>query len=519
MIRTSSLFLFGIVSLLGLGFSAVLTTRGYISVESLRLWADVMLSWESPDYAQDRLALIYPQLRFYLALLFYGAFPLPSPAMLSVFSVTMGGILAALWAGILRRHGWSSFAAIGWALLLVLHPFTIWTMSRGTGESLGLLAFTVVGMGLSQMRVDQNFKGMIIVAASVAAFFLMDHRFVYYAITIIPMISLFAPREMLRKSTGSFLLVALFPLVAAVMAYLYVSWVFTGDGLAFLNDPRSIWFGAYQSVGETPWLGAFVGQFFVPLILAVVMIVAVAPPIVLTSILALEAGHWRILVPVLSLVPIIALAVATLVGFAAHPVEFLSLLMVPLVFTLTTRLAKIVAPVFVGMILVSWFLSWLLLNQWETPDLERWTNAVQGPIADTIFPGERALAAWMPDEMDDVLIDDQSAFAAIVARGSPEGMLVPTTDEFKIAVTSRQLDADYIAVPDPSTARGQLDQINQNFPNLFVSGHESYDLVYDNRSWRVYQAKDGGLRLPIVEGNRAILEAGRTSPRTVSSAR
>lgn len=496
MSRVATLLIFGVFSLMGLVLSAIVTSRGYIATDALRFWADIMLSWETPDFAEDRLALIYPQLRFYLGLLFYGAFPTPSPAVLGVFSAVIGGVTAAIWYRLLAHHGWPRWAAALWVILLMTHPFVLWSVGRGTGESLAIFAFTLVGWGLSRMAVDQNFKGMIIVATAIAAFFLMDHRFVYYAVALVPLLSLFAPREMLTRSIGSFLLVALFPLIAAVASYLYVSWVFTGDMLAFLNNENSIWYGAYRETAATPWLMQFTGGLIVPFGVSLLLAAGSVPAAAVVAVFLLRAAHWRILVPVLLLVPVIALTVSTFVGFAAHPVEFLVLAMVAQVFALTAPTVRMLAPLFVGLVLVGHAVGWLTVFAWQNDDLNRWTTALQAPVGAEIHQPERALAAWLPSIIDDVMIDHESAYPMIVARGTAAGLVLPTTERFKIAITASTLSTDYVAVPSPDTRWGARDQINQNFPDLYRRGHDDYDLVYDRGGWRVFQAEGRGLLLP-----------------------
>lgn len=496
MSRGATLILFGLFSLLGLAMSALVTARGYISTEALRFWADIMLSWETPDFAEDRLALIYPQLRFYLGLLFYGAFPTPSPAVLGAFSAAVGGVTAAIWYRLLIHHGWQAWSSALWVLLLMTHPFVLWSISRGTGESLALFAFTLVAYGLSRMAVDQNFKGMIIVAAAIAAFFLMDHRFVYYAVALVPLLSLFAPRDMLSRSIGSFLLVALFPLIAAVGSYLYVSWVFTGDMLAFLNNENSIWYGAYRETADTPWLMQFTGHFFQPLLVAIGLTAASVPAAAVVAVGMMRAAHWRILIPVLLTIPVMALTVSSFVGFATHPVEFLVLAIVAQLFALTARPVKDLAPLFVGLVLVGHLGGWLTVFAWQNDDLDRWTTALRGPVQGEVYQAERAFAAWLPSYIDDVMIDNESAYPMIVARGTAAGLVLPTTERFKIAITASMLSTDYVAVPSPDTRWGARDQINQNFPDLYQRGRPDYDLVYDRGGWRVFQAQDRGLALP-----------------------
>ncbi|NBB84388.1 MAG: hypothetical protein GVY28_13415, partial [Alphaproteobacteria bacterium] len=91
------LVVFGLASIGFLVASAWVRAHGYVNPDVLRLWADVLMSWQSPDFAGDRLSTIYPQLRYYLAMAFYAVTGNPSGAGLSVFSALIGGLTAAVW--------------------------------------------------------------------------------------------------------------------------------------------------------------------------------------------------------------------------------------------------------------------------------------------------------------------------------------------------------------------------------------------------------------------------------------
>jgi hypothetical protein len=78
-------------------------------------------------------------------------------------------------------------------------------------------------------------------------------------------------------------------------------------------------------------------------------------------------------------------------------------------------------------------------------------------------------------------------YPVIVARGSADGLVLPATDAFKLAVTLNRLSAPQIAVPDPRRPGAEHDQILQNFPDLYDDGAIGYRLVYDRLGWRVWR--------------------------------
>ena len=147
--------------------------HGYVNDGALRLWADVLMSWQSPDFAEDRLSIIYPQLRYYLALAFYGLTRSGSAAGLGVFAALAGAAVALIWFNHLRAAGWRGAGVLVVLALVAFNPLTLWAVTRGGGEVLALLGFTWLALALRALREHPGFRAEVSLAASLAVFFFL----------------------------------------------------------------------------------------------------------------------------------------------------------------------------------------------------------------------------------------------------------------------------------------------------------------------------------------------------------
>jgi hypothetical protein len=88
---------------------------------------------------------------------------------------------------------------------------------------------------------------------------------------------------------------------------------------------------------------------------------------------------------------------------------------------------------------------------------------------------------------DGVLVDTFNAPAIVLGRGGARGLYAPETEPFALAMLFARFDAPFIAVPDPQSSAGALDQLNKLFPKLYRAGAPGYRLVYQNLTWRLFE--------------------------------
>lgn len=82
--------------------------------------------------------------------------------------------------------------------------------------------------------------------------------------------------------------------------------------------------------------------------------------------------------------------------------------------------------------------------------------------------------AWLPEDSLTTLIDDHSAYPAIVAIRSAARRVLPPAQDFKVPTTLHLLLADQIALPDPNSSIEHADRLNQSFPLLYCKGRTGY---------------------------------------------
>jgi hypothetical protein len=86
-----------------------------------------------------------------------------------------------------------------------------------------------------------------------------------------------------------------------------------------------------------------------------------------------------------------------------------------------------------------------------------------------------------------VLVDTSNAPMVVLGRGDARGLHAPQGEAFALTMLLARIDAPFVAVPDPQTSGGTLDQLNKTFPQLYRFGAPGYRLVYHNTTWRLFE--------------------------------
>jgi hypothetical protein len=479
----SALYLGFALALLAL--TAHVAAAGYVNAGALRLWADSIMAWETESFAQDRIAVVYPQLRFYLSLLFFALMPDPRAAGLGLFGAATAAIVVLIWIAMLRNGGWGRVTSVLAAILLALHPAFLWSATRAGGEPLSLIGMTLIGACVLSLAHAYSLSVFITTALLLAVYFVVDERFPFLLVALVPLLPVFASPKIIRLGPGGFFIVTLMPLVSAFLAFVYVSWVFTGDPLRFVEGESSVLAGAYYTQEAHPWLMRHGGQLAAPLATAFALAVAAAPAAVAGLAIVARAPREFAAIALMIVTPVVGLAVATLTRFAAHPLEFLFLLPVASCVAMCCARGRAQRALLVALALVGQLGGWAMFAAWADADRRHWRGALFGPVTETMT-GERKLAAFLRDGPP-TLIDDALGFPVIAALASTRNLVLPATTEFRLAITARQVDVAQIAIPDPRQGFGRRDRLNQNFPSLWDDGLPGYELVYDQAGWRVYR--------------------------------
>jgi hypothetical protein len=130
--------------------------------------------------------------------------------------------------------------------------------------------------------------------------------------------------------------------------------------------------------------------------------------------------------------------------------------------------------------------SGYLVARDTAPQIEAWRGALQHPqeLRDS---GAEKLGQWLAAHRLTTLIDLHSGYKVVAARGDALDLITPYSDGYKLLIQGALPEVGQIALPDPDSYAGRIDELNRFFPELYDFGMPGYHLAYDADGWRVYR--------------------------------
>lgn len=405
--------------------------------------------------------------------------PLPLPL---VINAGLGALMVVGLAWGYRKAGFDRWVAGVLALLVALNPLFLRLMAEGD-VFWPIAGGTLFAAGMLRLRHGVVVTNAIVIA--MAMFLLIpSHKVgIVLVISALPFLVLACPPSILSISTTGAYMALLFPSLFLILSLVYVSQVFQGDALAFVNDVMRDWSLSpivVPASGEQmdPTGGLLTG------LLAVVLVAPIMPAMILIGWqnLALRMANLALLATACVSVVISMLAfpemepiyaLGPILGFAGASVSWIP----------RWRRRQAIALVLALLSPVGSAISLDLLGRGET---RRWTEAMLGqpagpsPIDPIIDLGAR-LAGH-----DGIMLDPASVPEAIAARRTSNGLILPTDGEFRRTFMTRILTAPSIVVMHPDRW-SRPDRIGRNFPELYGSGIDGYRLVHDGAYFRIYR--------------------------------
>jgi hypothetical protein len=471
-------------------------SRQYMSDGTLWTWSTVLTSLDADQGGFDRFVLLYPQAQYYL---------LTVIAMVpGVKSLLLPYATAALLAaGLLTHFTWRLLSAglpparaLPIVALIVLNPALIWAVSNGGGEIYGIVLYYVLALAVVGMRYAHSLRAHLVLALVLLGFFLTDARSLYLALALLPVLPLAIPPHLLQRGYLSPLAIIYMPLVFMIGIWLALNWVYTRDPLHFLQDPASPFLGARLSLEHMPWRATFGREFGGPLLVAAALLLLCYPLLVMALARTRRRSRLFEAIVVLTITPVIATALATAAEFTQSPADILVFVLGGVMALLTAgllehlRYAAVVALLAVGNVGSLALFAW-----YPAAGMAAWTEALAGRVEEPVLGGDLALGIWAQHAAP-IMVDENSAYAVIAARGSAAQLDLTFTNAFKAGVNSGKPKSRFIAVPDPATQRGRADQVNRRFPQLYHDGLAGYARVYDHAGWRVYARHGADVPVP-----------------------
>ncbi len=466
-----------------------LLNNHYVSDIAAWRWAKILGVTGADEFRLEHFRFIYPHVPFYVLIPFTlmpQGMQAAAPYFVSALAVA---VLLALWNFHLRDYARPMWQRALLILLMLIQPTVLWAATSGGYTAISLLMFYMLYRACLRMIYQEDVRAFIMLGLILALYFFVDPITLFLFIALVPFLAIIAPRKILLESPFSVYIMIAMPLLIAVFSWAYLNWIFEGSLTIFTSDPDSAFLGGWQDTPASEWLRHYGGKFFPPFVAAFKEL-AVFYPIVflLIPLAARYTNHIKATI-VLLFHPVIAVAFASHKYFLFHPIEILSLVSAGIMAELTVIpfVRRWKFPAVLVLFLFGSLLGWQRFSHISEPQISYWYQALTHSLSGDLYHSDARLGEWLAKHNKPTLIDERSAFRAIVARGNGKNLYLPISDRFKIQTRFRTPRIDLIVVPDPDTLLGGRDRINLRYPDLYEEGMAGFRRVYNYGGWRVYQ--------------------------------
>ena len=462
---------------------ALAVRNGLVADDTLRLWAGASTAADG-QVSIGRIVAGYPTLPFLTTTFFAWLVPAGAPAP-ALVAAGLFSLIAAFCFLSFRKAGLPYAVAVIATLLIAFHPALLRAVVAGPADMFLAVFLFMLSLALYELRARSGTSEVMHVGLALMALAFAHPVGAAFAFASIPFLA-FAVRPPLVASSALNVVVALiFPTLFMLAAFLYVSWVFPGDGWSFFAAPAqslSLWTAAVARIFGN-------GLFGIPAIDAALTMgaaIVVGAPVAV-AMLVLVRRRRPLVAPAAVFVAtaISATAICVASGFFGDPTAIV--LAVPvLAATVMIRIPVVRehVAVVIALLVVGWLGGFVSLA-WVDPITVNRLHAAFEPMAserlDTIAAGGAFIGR------DGVLADTDNAPALVLGRGRAHGILGPESEAFALAVLFARVDTPFIAMPDPQSPIGANDRLDRAFPSLFRDGMAGYRVIYQNNTWRLFE--------------------------------
>lgn len=312
--------------------------------------------------------------------------PRAGPELLVLMTITiMAFLVGSLGRGLYRR-GWPVVPAALAALLVALHPVTLYLASTGQPAVLALLAVCLLLLAVDLVAVTGDAQALMFLGICFALLFITEPNALYVVLPVMLVLPL-AIREMRDGgSMAALLLICILPSIVAIATLLVGSMVVGVAPETTLRHWIAVLHGALvdDALGST-WLSRNGGTFFRPFTELIALCLVCAP--MLLTIL------WRLLVaPLLHRQHVAARLASALLAFGLAPVAgaFAVLFWHPQTqwnavatalgcagtWAMTVNLRRYERYAWLALLLLGVYVSWTAPWLWTDPDKLAWRTAL-----------------------------------------------------------------------------------------------------------------------------------------------
>ncbi|MBB4303177.1 hypothetical protein GGD81_002220 [Rhodobium orientis] len=482
--RYAAVLVFATATVLVLALALFLRAHGYTAAGELDLWGRTLLV-NAGVMPFEVAATAFPPLPQIAAVGANWLVPDLGPPVLSIVVAMLAAWLVTSWFVMLRNAKFGIVVSLAATTLLAFNPLFLRAASEGSGFVLLNLGIWLLALGLFNLRQFYRVNDMMLVSVALVVLSFSHPFGAVVAVVSIPFLALSVPPDLLEKSPSGVYLVLLFPLVFAILSFIFVNWILTGDALhflarsetstAFMSDRNGVVFPSNMlivaAVAATGFFGVAPIAIFMgvrtwtlrPLLLAIGGLFA-------TLVSAIVYAALLGVVPPLALAigPAVVIAAACAVHWPrSHDGQRAIILW-------------LAVGLFGGTAILIGDTS-LQTRQWRSAAFGRETAPIDQ---------EQVLLAGILAGRKGVLLDAQAAPALIAMRGSADGLLSPDAFPFRMSALRREMNWPIVVVRSKMSPHGS-DRVGRAFPELFDDGAPGYRKIFDGSTWRAYQAIGG----------------------------
>ncbi|MEP0190015.1 MAG: hypothetical protein ABJP70_06580 [Erythrobacter sp.] len=481
--RYQTYFVVAFATLAYCAIALMLAARGYTSASNMELRGHAMMA-NSGLTTFDTVVSTFPPIPHVLSIAVDRLFPIAGWLGPTTIAAIIAAFLVGAWFAAFRRNGMKVWTALLVAALLALNPLMLRTVYEGAGFVLLHVGLWLTAIGVFGLRRGKHVNDIILVSLGLC-FMVFSHPFgIVSVFSFLPFLALVIPPSRLRDAPSSMFVVMLFPLIFAVLSFIYVNWVFAEGPLTFVERISR----ATASLGPVSESSIARADDFRTWAIVLIGVLAVCPIGVSMFLRTrrLAPLHFSIACLFVSL-----LASAILAGL--YGLLPSSSLVVSLSITIAAAcVARWPAehvhrpePILIG----AGFIGGLVVSMADpTIETARWRSAMLNQEI-SIPNSEEAQLAKALRGKDSILFDADIAPAVVAQIGTANGILARSTEEFRMAELRGRTSANVIVVRSRGSIFGS-DKVGRIFPEGFEQGFAGYETIFEGENWRAYSRGD-----------------------------
>ncbi len=459
--------------------AVLLWTRGYVSASNLDLQGRTLLTLGGMIRFEN-VVTAFPPLPYISAIGLGYVFPLSDTIDLAIASAVLAGLLVVAWFGAFRANGLSLLEAGAACAALALNPVFLRAATEGIGFMMIHWGLWLTALGTFSLRRGERVNDLMLVSVGLSLMAFAHPFGMLLVFASLPFLALVMPADRLRNAPIPMYLMLLFPMIFCLLSFMYVNWVFVGDGTAFIHtiSREGAGLGADTAPGGN-------GSDVRNLLLSAVSLFAVSPVLFAFFVAARGMGPLRYAVLAVSATLLAGMFLSQTFGFFPSVSLAASLGVTAAAACVARWPISRLNRVELNLLSAGLIGGAVLLFVDNAHETERWRAAMLSRSVAESDPELTGLARALTGR-ERILFDAEAAPAVIALRNDAMGVWSSGTQQFRLASLRNRTDADVLVVRNRASGLGS-DRIGRIFPTLYDSGASGYRLAYDGARWRVYE--------------------------------